>query len=188
MLSQIICYIVVLKVLKCLPVDVYCKLLSNIHVVTTSGWIAVQRGVKIDFNPEQYSLVITTDSTLGSNNEVVVWFFTSQGFSAGDLYLYFTSTLQYQIWPCSSGRTNFPTNLPPDNDKVWRVTLTRTSGIRLVIHCNEEEVLNTMISDSWCVDSNWSTRWTREAAKIEFSSEYDTASDYYQTQPGSCVF
>ena len=146
----------------------------------------------IDFNLEQYSLVIKTDSTLGSNGVVGLRFYTSQGDSAGYLNLYFSSTPQYRIGACSSGRTNFPTNLPPDNNKVWRITLTRTSGIRLVVHCNEEEVLNTLISDSTCSSSYWSTNWSKEVAKIEFPF-YDTASDYYQPQPGSevrgsCVF
>ena len=162
-------------------------MLVNINVITTSGWIAVQRNVKIDFHMEEYSLNITTDSTLGSNDKVKVYLYTSQGNIAGGLTLLFSSTPQYWIWPCSSGRTNFPTNLPSDSDKVWRVTLTRTSGIRLVVHCNEEEVLNTLISGSTCGDSRWSTHWSREVGKIVFYSS-DTASDYYQPQPGSCVF
>ena len=162
-------------------------MLLNIHVVTTSGWIAVQRDVLIDLNMEEYSLNIKTDSTLGSNDEVYVELFTSQGDYAGEFHLFFSSTPQYYIGACSTADTTFPTNLPPANDKVWRVTLTRTSGIRLVVHCNEEEVLNTMISDSTCDDSDWNTNWSREMAKIKFSS-VDTASDYYQPQPGSCFF
>ena len=162
-------------------------MLLNINMVTTSGWIAVQRDVLIDFNLEEYSLNITTDSTLRSNDDVRVWLYTSQGDSAAGLQLYFTPIPQFYIWSCSRGLTNFPTNLPPDNDKVWRVTLTRISGIRLVVHCNEEEVLNILMSDSTCGDSRWSTYWSREVAKIKFHSS-DTASDYYQPQPGSCVF
>ena len=141
----------------------------------------------IDFNLEEYSLNIKTDSTLGSDDLVGVRFRTSQEYSAGILRLFFYSTPQYRIWPCSLVPTNFPTNLPPAEDKVWRVTLTRTSGIRLVIHCNEVEVVNTLMSDSTCDDSRWSRYWSGEVAKIKFRSE-DTASDYYQPQPGSCVF
>ena len=156
-------------------------------MVIITGWIAVQREVTIDFNPEQYSLNIKTDSTLGSNEGVVAKFYSSQGDWAGTLHLYFSSTPQCLIGACSSRRTNFPTSLPSDNDKVWRITLTRTSGIRLVVHCNEVEVVNTLMSDSTCGKSDWSKYWSREVAKIRFPS-YDTASDYYQTQPGSCVF
>ena len=141
----------------------------------------------IDFNPEEYSLVIKTDSTLGSDDAVVVRLFTPQGDFLGGIQLRFPSTHQYYIGYCSTVRTNFPTNLPSDNNKVWRVTLTRTSGIRLVVHCNEEEVLNTLISDSTCDDSRWSRHWSGEVAKIKFHFT-DTASDFYQPQPGSCVF
>ena len=168
--------------------DVYCNMLVNIHVVTTSGWIAVQRDVEIDFNLEEYSLNIATDSTLGSNDAVAVDLYTSQGDVVGTLRLYFFSTPQYRIWPCTSAYTNFPTNLPPGKDKIWRVTLTRTAGIRLVIHCNEVEVLNILMSDSTCDTSYWSTNWSREVAKIKFPPGYDAASDYYQPQPGTCVF
>ena len=159
-------------------------------MITTSGWIAVQRNVRMDFNLEEYSLNIKTDSKLGSNDKVAVHLCTSQEYFAGALILYFRSTPQYRIRYCNTDLTNFPTNLPPDNDKVWRVTLTRTSSIRLVVHCNEVEVLNYLISDTTCDDSNWSTNWSREVPKIRFSSLYDTASDYYQPQPGNlnCVF
>ena len=159
-------------------------------MVIITGWIAVQRNVLIDFNPEQYSLEIKTDSTLGTYDGVNLLFYTSQGLSVGRLHLDFrsiSSTPTYYIGRCSTADTNYAANLPPGNDKVWRIALTRNSGIRLVVHCNEVEVINTMISDSTCGDSDWSTTWSKEIAKIKFSP-YDTASDYYQTQPGSFVF
>ena len=142
--------------------------------------------MKIDFNMEEYSLNIKTDSTLGSYDQVRLEFLTSQGYRARELYLYFSSIPQYFIGACNTRYTNFPTNLPPVIEKVWRLTLTRTSGIRLVIHCNEEEVLNILISDSTC-HSYWSSYWSTEVAKIKFLSD-DRASDHYQPQPGSCVF
>ena len=154
-------------------------------MVTTSGWIAVQSGEKIDFNLEEYSLNMTTDSTIGSNDKVDVWFLTSQELLAGTFDLWFSSPPQYKIGYCSRSYTNFPTNLPPATEKVWRVTLTRTSGIRLVVHCNEVEVLNILMSDSTCDNKAWSKYWSGEVAKIQF---LDDASDYYQPQPqGNCV-
>ena len=154
-------------------------------MVIIAGWIAVQRNVLIDFNPEEYSLSIKTDSTLGSNDEVLMELYKdSFGDIVGTLQIYFYSTPQYWICNCNFGRTYFLTDLPSDNDKVWRVTLTRTSGIRLVVHCNEEEVVNILMSDSTCDVSDWSTYWSKEVAKIYFYGS-DTASDYYQTQPGN---
>ena len=160
-------------------------------MVITTGWIAVQRDVYIDFkfNLEQYSLDIKTDSTLGSNHKVDVYFYTSQVHLVGYLSLYFYSTPQYYIGGCSSDNTNFPTDLPTATDKVWRVTLTRTSGIRqLVVHCNGVEVLNTLMSGTTCDDREWSDYWSGEVAKIKFTAS-DTASDFYKpVKPGNCVY
>ena len=37
-----------------------------------------------------------------------------------------------------------------------------------------------LLSDTSCGDSEWSERWNRVTAFIEFSSNYDSASDYYR--------
>ena len=146
----------------------------------------MQRGVKIEWDPESTSLEVRTNSVLGSNDKVDVYFFSAEGESAGVHFaggvgLYFTTTpLQYQLGWCSASYTNLPVTPPSADDKVWRITLTRISGIRLVIHCNDVEVLNTLISQATCSYSGWSTIWNREVTKIEFTSG-DRASDYYKT-------
>ena len=157
-------------------------------MVITTGWTAVQRDVDIDFSPEQYSLDIKTDSTIGSDDYVRVNFLTSQVGWVGYLKLRFSSTPQYYIGYCNSGLTNFPTDLPTATEKVWRVKFTRTSGIRqLVVLCNRVEVFNTLISGSTCSYADWSVFWSGEVAKIKFTSD-DTASDFYKpVKPGNCV-
>ena len=112
-----------------------------------------------------------------------VHFYTSQGDEAGRVNLHFTSTLQYKINSCITTWTNFPTNPPADVNKVWRMGITRTSGIRLQIHCNDVEVLNILISDTTCSHSSWSFYWNRDIEKIYFG-DIDTASDYYRPYPG----
>ena len=106
-----------------------------------------------------------------------MWFTTQREF-VGRVEIYFTSTPQYDLWYCSSW-TNFPSNLPSEVNKIWRVTLDKTAGIRLKIHCNGVEVLNILMSDNTCSDSRWRKYWSRDAEKIYFSV-YDTASDYYR--------
>ena len=134
----------------------------------------------IDADLENSPLEIKTDSSLGSDEKVSVWFRTSEGSYAGAVILYFTSTIQYKLWVCTYPSTNFPTALPTDTNKVWRITLTKTSGIRLVIHCNEVEVLDFLMSDSTCSSSSlWNSIWSRDVKEIYFSSS-DTASDYYR--------
>ena len=144
---------------------------------TVGSWTAVQVYKQIDL--ETTPLEIKTDSAVGSGDRVDVLFYTSQGDYAGRVNLHFTSTLQYYINYCSTSWTNFPTNPPADVNKVWRISVTRTSGIRLQIHCNDVEVLNILISDTTCSSSSWSTYWNRDIEKIYFGNS-DTASDYYK--------
>ena len=157
-------------------------MLLSIHELNLqlAGWIPVlKRNVLIEWDLESTPLEVRTNSVLGSGDEVDVrW----GNFLAG-IKLNFASTLQYQLHWCSSSWTNFPVTEPSANDKVWRITLTRTAGIRLVIHCNDVEVLNTLFSEATCSYSGWSKAWSRDVAKIKFPSD-DTASDYYGPQPG----
>ena len=138
----------------------------------------MQRGVKIEWDLESTPLEVRTNSVLGSNDQVYVWFYSAGVDYAGTVGLYFTSTLQYSIYHCTSS-TNLPVTPPSAADKVWRITLTRTAGVRVVIHCNDVEVLNRLLS-STCSNGAWSTIWNRDVAKIQFDSGRDTASDYYR--------
>ncbi|KAL5263941.1 hypothetical protein ACHWQZ_G005133 [Mnemiopsis leidyi] len=138
------------------------------------NWTAVKPAVDLETTP----LEIKTNSTLESGDYVEVYFYNSQGEEAGAVWIYFNSTPQYGLVWCSS-RTNFTSNLPAAVDKVWRISLTRTSGIRLQIHCNDVEVVNTLLSDDTCGYSDWRKFWSRDVEKIAFP-EYDTASDYYR--------
>ena len=140
--------------------------------------------MKIDFNLENFPLQIKTDSEVGSDEESRVRFYDSQEDLIGGIYLYFESTPQYYISYCSSSHVDIP-NLPSETEKVWTITFTRTSDVvTLVVHCNEVEVINVVISDSICKSGFAATHWSRKpASKILFLSEgdkKDTASDYYR--------
>ena len=120
-----------------------------------------------------------------------VYFFTSGREYVGLVKITFSSTPQYYIGFCMSSRTNFPVSLPTEVEKVWRITLNRNSGIRLLIHCNNVEVLNILISSSTCRNypSSFSTYWSRTVGKIWFYPDEDTASDYYRAgETGKTVY
>ena len=132
---------------------------------------------------ETIPLEIKTDSTIGSGDHVYVRFYTSggRGIYVGRVQISFSSTPQYEISPCMYGWTNFPVRLPTEVEKVWRITLNRNSGIRLLIHCNNIEVVNILMSSSTCSDSSWSKYWSRTVGYIWFGSpSSNTASDYYR--------
>ena len=150
-----------------------------------TGWTVVEREVQINYDLENSPLQIWTNSEIGRNEVVKVWFFNAQGFSAGGLVLSFTSPPQYWLGYCSSSYNNFPTALPSETDKVWTITLTRSSGApSVVMHCNNKEVLNVVLSDSTCSNSNWRDYWSKDVEKIIFDSS-DTVSDYYR--PGKVM-
>ena len=143
----------------------------------------MQRDVFIEWDIESTPLEIRTNSVLGSDDKVWVRFYSAGGEDAGRIRLYFTSTLKYWLTYCTTSYTNLPVTPPSATDKVWRITLTRTAGVRVVIHCNDVEVLNTLVSEATCSGSGWNTYWSKDVTKIKFYSG-DTASDYYGTQPG----
>ena len=154
---------------------------------TTSGnWTAVWPEIDLETTP----LEIKTNSTIGSGDLVYVDFYTSGGDEVGGVRISFTSTPVYFIRYCMSSYTSFPGNLPTDVEKVWRITLNRNSGIRLLIHCNNVEVLNFFMSYYSCYywSESYSDYWSRNVGKIQFHYYYDTASDHYRAgQPGMNV-
>ena len=111
---------------------------------------------------------------------MVVRFYS--GYSlAGGVSLFFSSPPQYRLNYCMTSYNNFPTDLPSETDKVWTITKSKVSEeIRVIIHCNDKEVLNVVLSDTTCSDSSWRDFWSRDVEKIRFHSSYDTASDYYR--------
>ena len=128
---------------------------------------------------ESKHLEIKTDSTLGSGDEIDVDIYNSQGDYAGSFRISFFSTAQYKLYWCTSNNKNFPNNLPTVVDKVWRISLTKTSGIRLQIYCNDVEVLNFLLSDETCDKNDWRKNWSRDVERIAFYYT-DTASDFYR--------
>ena len=124
-------------------------------------------------------LELKTNSPIGSDDRVSMEFKTDGGIRAGGLILHFTSPPQYKIRNCNH-KTDFPTTLPTEANKVWRISLRKTTEIRLVIHCNGVEVLNFVLSETNCVDdSGWLHVWNMDVKQIRFDDE-DTASDYYR--------
>ena len=146
----------------------------------TTGWIAVQRDVDINYDLENSPLQIKTDSLVGGGEEVVMYFYTARGDYIGGVGLYFKSPPQYYLGWCTLSRSDFPTHLPTETDKIWTITLNKILGIRLIIYCNNKEVLNVVLSDTICYYSDWSSYWGRDVGKIMFPSCCDKASDYYR--------
>ena len=137
----------------------------------------VVRGM-IQWNPDTQGITVTTDSAVGSGENVKVYFYDNAGNYAGSVYIYFTTTIQYRLYWCISTWTNFPVSLPAAPDKTWTIEY-NTAEQRLALYCNGVQVLNVLLSDSVCTGySAWRTFWERKPTQIYFHS-IDTASDSY---------
>lgn len=130
---------------------------------------------------ENIPLEIRSDSEAGSSHTMSVNFYTSEDATAGMVTLDFKSPIKYQINYCSDN-LNLPVPPPPSTEKIWiwKITLNKVSGIRLMIQCNDVLVLNYLLSDTTCGVSYWGQYWKKDVAKIEFPS-HDTAADSYRT-------
>ena len=111
-----------------------------------------------------------------------LYFKDAQNNDAGGVQILFSSPQQYYLLFCRRW-TDFPTTLPSATKKIWRITLDKSEGIRLKIHCNGVEVANVQLSDHMCTNeiysSSWSHYWSKDVTQLSFNS-YDTASDYYK--------
>ena len=133
----------------------------------------------IDYDLENSPLRIRTNSVVGSDDKLKVRFKTADGEVAGEVTISLKSTPQYILDHCYTSWTDFPTDLPSETVKIWRITLFKTSDIRLQIQCNNKKVLNVVISAGACEDSGWGTIWNQDVQKIYFHPN-DEASDYYR--------
>ena len=142
----------------------------------------------IDFDPENVPLEIKTDSNLGSDKKLAIRFYNAQKIYAGGFKIKFSSTPQYDLLLCtqrSNSWINFATAVPSTIEKIWRITLDKSSGVRLIIHCNGVEVLDFLLSKDTCTSySQWNMYWSRNLTMIRFTTQ-GKASDYYRPYTGN---
>ena len=127
---------------------------------------------------------IKTLSDVGSNERVVLHFYTNEQVSAGGLRIMFSDPPQYQLHECTNLK-NFPEDLPASDQKIWNIEVKKNQGIKVLIYCNEELMVETEVSDETCnYNGSWSEKWTGYMRKVRFTSE-DTASKFYKPSKGN---
>ena len=140
----------------------------------------------IPLNLQTEPLLISTNSTLGSDDEVNIFLLDSQGDLVGEIGIIFSSEPQYFLDWCTYP-ARFDRKLPAAVYKTWRVTVDRTNDIRVIIHCNGVKVVDTIISEETCSFRVWKHHWTNAVEKIFFPS-HDDASDYYKSNLTGMLF
>ena len=161
---------------------------EKLNKTHNAGWKTVELDKEIEFDLENSPLEIMTDSIVGGEEKVVVRFLDSLGNGAGGVSIEFKSNPGYRFRYCDTSSHDISKELPSGSEKIWRVTLTRTSpdaiARRIVIHCNEVEVVNVLMSDSTCLHTDWEAYSELKVKKIVFHAASDTASDYFRPRPG----
>ena len=135
----------------------------------------------VNYDLENSPLEIKTDSAVGSNQYVRVFFYQSSGSPIGGIGIKLSTTPRYYFYKCHNW-VSIPTNIPIDKNWIWRITIT-SDPLGIVIHCNDKEIPNMKLSDTTCTEKNWRSYWGQEIKKIKFSNQ-DTASDFYYHLPG----
>ena len=150
-----------------------------------TDWLEVQHGVKIDYDLENSPIEVKTNSLPGSGDVVGLYLYKDQWTQAGGIVLRFAdSPPTFTLNTCTSSQRAYLTELPSGSYKVWKITLSRISGARkLVIHCNDLEVVNILMSDENCGRAEWRDQWSIDVMKISFQT-WDSASEGYRTAPG----
>ena len=148
----------------------------------------MRRDELLDFNLEITSLEIRTDSKIGSHKKEEVMFHNADGDLVGGFYFSFGTKVKYFIGYCSSDKIDFPSTLPSTTEKLWRITLKRTSSVQIIIHCNGQEVLDVQASDTTCRRGYWNSNWSKgPVKKIKSASSLSMAADYYRAYTGECL-
>ena len=126
-----------------------------------SGWKDVQKGELISVDLEHEELQIRTNSSLGSNETVNVFFYTETGEeNFGDIK-FLENFVGYHLGYCSSEYTRFDKEPPSSNEKVWR--LFKDSSRAVKVWCNDVLVLHLLFARESCEGT-----YENNVARVEF--------------------
>ena len=147
------------------------------QIIITGTMVDVVLNLKVPLDANSKEMTIRTDSVAGSGEAIRMWFYDDNKGKVGIVWIHFMSTIKYKIESCTNN-TPFPVSPPTDTDKTWRIGYNLAEK-RVLIHCNEVEVLNLVLSDSVCTQNgNWRTWWGRNPTQIKIPFS-DNASDQY---------
>ena len=150
--------------------------------IQLTGWLRMHDWeVELEWDLESIPFEFKTDGD--KEDELIVSFSSATGENAGEVTLRFEPEALYSSLGECNTMSSLPVKPPDSRKKVWGITLTRTAGVRLVIHCNEMEVLNKLLS-STCSLAGWDTVWNRDVTKIRLRSKSHYTAYLDRPQPG----
>ena len=133
----------------------------------------------LDHDLENTPLRIKTDTDTGlvGSEEIWIQLFDSTNGGIGEIVIYLRKNPLFQIRGCMSSYDNLPARLPTDINKEWAIL--KQPGPALIVQCNNEAILDFLLSSSTCDEPTWHFSWNKKVVKIMFSYD-DSASDSYE--------
>ena len=137
------------------------------------------------YNLDEVPIEILTDAEAGDGHFFKVWFWRgdpaveAQGVGeVGGLDLQYDNKgmLQYRVrWCTYTAFTDIPSpgTLPADKVKLWRITLTKDGTPKLLLECNDVEVLNLFINNDLCENPKFGEKWSTPVRGVSIKSQTD---------------
>ena len=122
-----------------------------------------------------------TSTAYGSGEKFRVHLFTIEDEKVGGFNIHFNSDPKpkYLLTYCTGSTTDLKSPITPDTGNIWKVTLIRTSEVRLMLHINSVKLFDEVISELTCAEKSKITNWSNHVTKIQFLPT-DTVSDFYK--------
>ena len=135
-------------------------------------------GRKVNFDLQNSPLRVKTKSSIGSKDDMRIFFFDADSAKAGGFKLRLETKPKYRLEYCQSKDVtiNLPASLTDAEETIWKITLTSAPGV--ILHGNDEEIFNIQLSDTICKNTNWRRYWSRVPKKIDFTSNFKN-NDFY---------
>ena len=117
--------------------------------------------------------------------DITQYLCNSQGSEVGALEIHLDSN-QYYIQKCKDGGRHERGSYRGQSGKngIWKITKTSGSSPRIAGFLEDELKFDVQLSGSVCTNYYWRTFWSRDVAKIKFSSS-DEASVQYRKFMGN---
>ena len=138
----------------------------------------------LEHDLENTPLVIktNTDTGLVGSEEIWIKLFDSTDGGIGSIIILVRQHPYFQIEGCMMNYESIDASLPSEIDKEW--TILKQPGPKLTVHCNDEIILDFLLSSSTCDTAMWDFSWNKKVTKIMFSDK-DDASDYFEFTAGA---
>jgi hypothetical protein len=118
-------------------------------------------------NVDSAGIQFKTDSVLGENDHINVFFLNKDDKETGTFYIQFNDRMVIHPNGClASGTLKLSAAIPSENEKIWTVSF--NDELRLTIDVNGVILYNVLMSE--CTSQSWANNWKIGTVSIDIES------------------